>query len=54
MTEVIQLIKAKFEQTDTVLKEIGLQLCELHKQNQLIKARLNKLEQVKDNGVELD
>lgn len=36
------------------LTDMSVDINRLNKENQLIKARLNKLEQVKDDGVELE
>lgn len=43
-SETIDLLKQKFNQTDEVLKAIGLQLCHLEQQNVILRAKVERLE----------
>jgi hypothetical protein len=44
MSEMIQLLKAKFDDYDTVLKDMGYHLCRLEQQNAILRAKLERLE----------
>ena len=42
--ETVRMLKIQFEKYDTVLKQIGYELCKLNQDNVILKAKVEKLE----------